>query len=135
MKPTSTEIKTMAEQFLHEMEIYPGLEVCLTPAPDPKHSGHGVRTVCSQNPPWYRKFAAKYENCRGTGHKRMKRPRTYIVRSFVPPALQKIVDGNPSGVYCERLLEFIGTELSKTKTDGTETKFDWLITGRFDEGD
>lgn len=95
----------MAERFLHELEVYGGLEVCLVPAADQKHgSSRMLRVAMNQNPPWYRRFAAKFENCRGIGKKRMRRPRTFIDRRLVIPALQRIIEGKPTGLYCERLL-------------------------------
>ena len=94
----------MAERFLYEFEFYGKLEVCLVPQGEPANSGACNRAVMNQNAPWYRKFCAKYENCRGRGRKRMRRPRTFINRLRIPAALQRIIDGRPSGVYCERLL-------------------------------
>lgn len=115
----------MAERFLHELEIYGGLEVCLVPAPDAKHSTHSIRVACSQNPPWYRRFAAKYENCRGRGRKQMKRPRTFIDRRLVPAALQRIIDGRPSGVYCERLLTEIELTIAREKPSEPDDGFEF----------
>lgn len=112
LQPVNLAIRRRALEMLNELESTPGLEVVLMPAPDPRHSRHCIRAVQWQNPRWYSRFVSQYTNCRGTGRKRMKRPRTYIDRRRVGTALQRIVDGRPSGVYCDRLIDFINRELS-----------------------
>lgn len=58
------EFMTEAQTMLHDLSIN-WLDVCLTPAPDPQHSGHMVRAVANRNPEWYRKYFG-YSNRNGT---------------------------------------------------------------------
>ena len=41
------------------------LQVELTPAPEPMHSGHRVRTVTASNPDWYRDLVWSRTTYRG----------------------------------------------------------------------
>lgn len=80
------------------------LDVVLIPAPDPRHSNHCVRAVQYQNCGWYRRFCALYPPNRRT------RCSTIIKRPHTIRALEQIIEGKKSGVYVERLLDFIRTE-------------------------
>jgi hypothetical protein len=51
--------KIEANSFLEELKIRK-LEVILTPAPDPHHEGHKIRTVVNENPEWYKNLYWKY---------------------------------------------------------------------------
>lgn len=94
--------------MLREFDMYPGLEVVLIGPPEPKHVGHKIRAVASQNPPRYRRFTNQY--CTVYGKDRRARP-NFINKTRVETALQKIIDNRADGVYCERLLEWINREL------------------------
>lgn len=136
MKVERNEVVEMAERFLNELETSDGLQVCLVPPREETNVGAMIRAAYSQNPVWFRKFAAKFENCRGIGRKRMQRPRTYIDRRRIPNALRKIIEGRPAGIYCERLLSFIEIEIANERAAAEcESNFDWLITGKFADED
>jgi hypothetical protein len=99
----------VAEHLLNELESN-YLEVVLIPAPDRRHSGHCVRAVQSANADWYRDFCNKYPS-RRKGFK----TRTRIKRRETIKALEKILSGDFSGVYSERLLNYIDENF---KADG-----------------
>lgn len=67
---------------MHELETE-RLVVVLTPAPDPRFSGHCVRTVECRNPAWYRRLAAGFWNREGC----------QLRRSRVERALRRLIDG------------------------------------------
>lgn len=107
------ELMDLIENYLFELDESEGLTVCLVPA----REGSGkLRAVMTQNPPWYQRFVSRFENCRGIGRKRTRRPRTFISRVRTVTALKRILAGNRSGVYAERLLEFIGRELTNERS-------------------
>lgn len=115
---TKNDLAAKAAEYLAEMELYGGLEVVLIPAPDPNFTGHMVRAAQSSNPPWYRRFAAQYTNCRGIGRKRMQRPRTYIVRYKVVNALRRLAAGDfrfEQWPYHARLIDFMTIEISNER--------------------
>ncbi len=102
------------EQALHELETSDGLRVILVPSREADNRGK-LRAAESQNPDWYRKFAGQYTNCRGLGRKRMRRPRTNISRVRTITALRRILAGDRSGIYAERLTEFFERELTNER--------------------
>jgi hypothetical protein len=114
---TRADISAKAKEMLDQLETWGGLDVTLTPAPDPMFTGHMIRVACSQNPPWYRKFAGQYVNCRGIGPKRMKRPRTYIQRKVVINTLRRMAAGefNEHRTTERRLREFIRIEIANDR--------------------
>src|SRR4051794_35935647 len=93
----------LATEMLNDLETW-RLEVVLIPAPDPQHSCHRVRCVQSQNPVWYRKFCELYPSGR---QRRSWKPDTRIKREQTVRALKRIIDGDYSGEYADRLLHFI----------------------------
>jgi len=97
----SRRIAEVAQSLLDELE-QGQLEVVLVPAQDKRHSGHCVRAVQNQNARWYQKFCSQYVS----GRKGFK-TRTRIKRRETVCALEKLSTGEVSGVYGERLLEFI----------------------------
>jgi hypothetical protein len=98
--------KLKAQEMLNELNAS-YFEVGLCPAPFPKHSGHSIRVSFSHNPLWYSRLCSNHTSKRG----RMKRPRTYIVRSRVVFALERIIDGRGEGIYYERIIDTIKREL------------------------
>ena len=72
-----------------------GLQVCLTPAPEIRHSGHKIRTVICRNPDWYQRMVAARKS---SGSLRQRTIR----------ALGRILDGmkHPYGLE-EEILEEI----------------------------
>ncbi len=97
------------EDMLIELEAS-YFEVVLIPAPDPRHSGHMIRACQYANPKWYQEFCAMYVSCRGTGRKKMRRPRTIIKRADTIAALKRIQQGQTKGIMVERLLDFVATK-------------------------
>lgn len=91
-----------AKMMLDEL-LSSELSVILIPAPEPKHSGHQIRAVESQNCQWYREFCSLY----ASQLKRKTRFNTKIKRELTINALTKIIGGNKQGIYVERLLSFI----------------------------
>jgi hypothetical protein len=101
--------RRIAKQMLDELENNYH-EVVLVPPSEVKHSGHMLRAVQSHNADWYRAFAKQFTNCRGIARKRMRRPRTYILKKNVVRALQRIIRGDYERgrfVQVDRLLTFI----------------------------
>lgn len=82
-------------------------EVVLIPAPEPRHVGHKVRAVQSQNPPWYSALCRQYQSIRGRGRKRYQKPRTFIKRCKVRAGLVRIIEGDYRGVDVDRLVRLI----------------------------
>lgn len=115
MKITDAEIREVAAEFLDDLDAFGPLEVGLVPAGEPKHSEHKIRVAVQSNPAWYSRFVAKYTNCRGRGRKRMIRPRTFINRKQVVEALRRIRDGEPGGIYVERLRAEIRATIERRK--------------------
>lgn len=88
-----------ARWLLEELESS-RLEVCKVPG----REGGYVRVCVSVNAEWYRGFCGDWVRPR---RRRYRRPRTIIKRCHTVRALQRIVGGNPRGVYCERLLPLL----------------------------
>lgn len=103
------------EQYLHELETSDGLRVILVPPREEMNVGGKIRAAESQNPDWYKKFAGQFTNCRGRGRKKMRRPRTIISRVRTVAALRRILAGDRSGIYAERLTEFVERELANER--------------------
>lgn len=100
-----------AEEMLFELESN-YLEVVLVPAREQRHSTHCIRAVQYENAAWYRKFCEQYPSARkGT------KIRTRIKRRETIDALQKILNGVTSGIYVERLLDFIEAEEKENLED------------------
>lgn len=98
-----------ARRYRRELRDAGPLEVVLIPAPEKRHANHCIRVVQNQNPPWFRRFAAKYQNCRG----RMVKPRTFIVRSSIVKTLDRLINNRQKGTPNEaRLLAFIRAEIA-----------------------
>lgn len=94
---------------LFDLKRGDGLRVCLIPAPDPKHSGHCVRAVESENPRWYQNFCSLYGSNRKATYKKW---RTRIKRQATINALEKITGGafDPGKIYHERIINFVEKE-------------------------
>jgi hypothetical protein len=101
-------------------------EVVLIPAGDPQHSGHKIRVAQSHNCDWYRKFSGLYTNCRGIGRKRMKRARTFILKSNTARTLRRMIDGNFEGVQAERLIRFIDDVRGRRKVSRNRSEVSTL---------
>lgn len=67
------------------------LDVCLVPAPRPKHPCHMVRAKVSENPSWYRKLCDKHPSPRKKVRNRSKFD-TDIRRLRVERCLQRLAD-------------------------------------------
>ena len=92
-----------AETMLDELETFQ-ISVVLVDAPEKRHSEHKIRMVEIQNPKWYRDFCSLYRSARND---RSTRFHTAIKRAWTIKALKRIIAGETSGVYVERLLDFI----------------------------
>lgn len=104
--PAARAYQRIAKYLLMELEN--GFhEVVLVPAPEKKHSGHTIRALQYANAAWYSEFAGEFCNCRGIGRKRMKRPRTFIDKRRTRSTLQRMINGNFSGVQAARLIDWI----------------------------
>lgn len=71
-----------------------------------------TRVVISQNTKWYQDFCACYTSCswiyrNGKKTRRKKRVRTFIKRCDTISALKRMVNGNYSGEYAERLSYYV----------------------------
>lgn len=88
-------------------------EVVLVPA-EFEYGGGGrmLRALQSANAVWYQKFNQQYTSIRGRGRKRYRRARTYIKRQWTLDALTRMLDGDFTGVYAERLLVFVEHEIA-----------------------
>lgn len=96
----------IARAFLDELLAW-RLEVCLTRAPDEHHSGHMIRTVCSQNPTWYQAFCKLYSSNR-RDWLRWSKHKTLIKRRETVSGLERILRGGVGDTpYTERLKDFI----------------------------
>lgn len=96
----------IARAFLDELLAW-RLEVCLTRAPDERHAGHMVRTVCSQNPPWYQNFCRLYSSNRRDAA-RWSKHKTLVKRRETVEGLERILRGGAEETpYTERLKDFI----------------------------
>jgi hypothetical protein len=114
-RPPGARIRKRAAEMLDELESN-SFEVVLIPAPDPKHSDHQIRVLQSGNPAWYSRLCSENVSIRGIGHKRQKRPRTFIKRSWVIRALKKIVAGEPNDQeYCVKLIDLIRAEQAQAR--------------------
>jgi hypothetical protein len=103
------------EQYLNELESSDGLRVVLVPPAEETNVGGMIRAAESRNPAWYRKFCSQYMSIRGRGRKRYKRARTMISRIRTVQALRRILAGDRSGVYAERITELINRELENER--------------------
>lgn len=82
------------------MELESGrLEVCKVPG----REGGYVRAIVSVNCEWYQRFCANYIRAR----RRYPKIRTYIKRRNTEVALKRMLKGDLSGVYAERILALI----------------------------
>lgn len=79
------------------------LVVCVAPAPDPRHTGHGVRCVFEKNAAWYRAFCAAFPSSRRDQN---SKGRTAIKRRETSANLLRLVSGIRAGpVYGPRLFD------------------------------
>lgn len=71
------------------------LDVVKMPAPEPKHSGHGIRVVMNQNPEWYQELCSRHTVRRKNRRKRLgkKHHDTKIRRRRILEALAKLCAG------------------------------------------
>lgn len=100
----SDDQREAARTLLAQLQSY-RLRVVLTPAPDPRHAGHMVRTVTEENCDWYRDLCAEYVRPNG---------KTRIDRHKVERALQRIINNKKphnGSNYIDRLLPYIESEL------------------------
>ncbi len=79
------------------------------------------RFVVSQNAPWYREFCAAWERERGVrgGRFGRNRPRTIIRRRDTERALVRMLAGDFSGEYAERLWDAAGSILGESRRADT----------------
>lgn len=90
----------MVEVYRHMLDELESrrLEVCKLPS----RQGGYTRVVVETNAEWYQEFCASYTRARRT---RYRRERTIIKRRDTGNALKRLIAGNISGVYAERLQE------------------------------
>lgn len=105
MTSVSTAVAETAQE-MHDELIWFRLDVILTPAPDPRHRGHMVRTVTMTNPGWYRQFCADHPSQRRRP-RRSHKPDTAIKRAHTLRALQEIAGGQCATEYAHRLLPYV----------------------------
>lgn len=91
---TKGEELRIARQFLDDLLAH-NLEVSLTRAPEPGHTGQMIRTVCDQNARWYRHFAKLYSSNR-RDRLRWSKHKTLIKRRETAAALARILRGGGS---------------------------------------
>jgi hypothetical protein len=65
-----------------------------------------VRVAVSRNAPWYQDFCGRYLSHRVS--RRRRRARTLIKRRCTIRALERMIAGDCSGLYAERLLDQAG---------------------------
>jgi hypothetical protein len=112
---TSALVRKYAADMLGELESS-AFEYALIPAPDPMHSDHKIRAMQYTNPPWYSELCAEHVSVRGRGKKRMRRARTFIVRSEVRKSLVRIANNRADGhVYDERLVTLIRRRIAAAR--------------------
>ncbi len=114
--PAGRRLRRIWSRLLDELQTTEH-EVTLIPAPEQMHSGHKIRIIQSHNADWYRKFANEFLNCRGIGSKRMKRPRTYIVRADMETMFRQLLADGSTGrvVYAERLMLWLDREIRNAR--------------------
>lgn len=88
--------------MLDELESS-GLEVMKVPG---RHGGY-IRVPVSVNAEWYRHFCRLYGDNRTN---RRMRQRTMIKRCHTIAALKRLIAGNSSSLYAERLIAFVERE-------------------------
>lgn len=67
--------------------------------------GGYIRVPVTQNPEWYRALCSAHKRYRL--NRKWRRPRTIIKRCNTLKALDRMMDGNFTGVYAERLIEIV----------------------------
>lgn len=105
------EYRAAAEVLLDELRCW-WHEVILTPAPEPRHAGHMVRTVVSPPLDWYRDLLAQAPMpCR---RHRLK-PGSQLKRDRIEHALEQIAAGKPIHPTTEaRLLPYLQDAMEPT---------------------
>ncbi len=68
----------------------------------PSQQGGYIRVPVSKNPEWYSELCKRHIKQRVT---RFRKPRTIIKRRDTLAALRRLIEGDDSGVYAERILE------------------------------
>lgn len=117
-------IKQELQTMLLELEAN-ALIVVLTPASEPMHEGHQVRTVYMQNSSWYRRLCEEYTAHRNNPRRRRKHD-TAIKRSEIVRILNRMIEGKDTkSKYKEALLEIAkrrlglyGDRLSQIQNSG-----------------
>ena len=107
LKKTHSVISNQTSVFdlLHELQSQ-GLVVCKIPG---KYGGR-IRVVVSTNAYWYQKLCENHVR----GRRRYPRPRTIIKRRETVKALKRMIAGDYSSEYAERIL-FVIKELGYDK--------------------
>jgi hypothetical protein len=124
METLNQEERDELDGMLRELEES-RLSVVLIPAQEEVNAGACIRAVESQNAKWYQEFCSKYTSIRGRGHKRYKRARTMISRIRTVEALNRMLAGDLSGAYAERLLEQARVTIANRKKAQAESS-DWM---------
>lgn len=91
-------VRNTVRHLLDELEAS-SLVVCKVPS----RKGGYIRIPVSVNAEWYQHFCRKWMGTR----RRYPKPRTIIKRCHTLRALRAIANGEQSGVYVERLMEFV----------------------------
>ncbi len=87
------------------------LEVCLVPSKIPECADDGgmIRTVTSQNPPWYQDLCKIYP-CTRTKQRTDRKDYTKINRQNIMFVLEKMIKNKRSkSIYCKDLLNYAKT--------------------------
>jgi len=85
---------------VYEWMLQTLLDGWLEVAKFPSSRGGYTRICISVNAAWYQEFCQSYTRAR---RGRFRRPRTFIKRQCTIEALRRMIGGNTSGVYAERL--------------------------------
>ena len=110
---TQAEIRA-ASELLYELSIS-RLEVCLIPAPNPKHAGHMVRSVVNENPAWYRRLANR--SVRKRRHNRInQRHDTNLRRQWVERSLTRLITNGVAATTYDHMLLPIVRQFTETPT-------------------
>lgn len=85
--------RAQASEMLFELATQ-RLEVCLVPAPNPRHAGHQVRCLVNENPDWYRRLAKRsMKKRRPNRHRGRRWEGTDLRRHLVEQSLERLSNG------------------------------------------
>lgn len=96
MIPFAENKQDALQAMLYELQNQK-LEIVLVDAPKPKHIGHKIRIVQTENPEWYRYYYANFPNVR--------RDRTLIrLEKMIDQKIDKSSDHDSALIYISEML-------------------------------